>query len=103
MDLDLIKNKTYLIFTDVLRFHVQINELISFVTHSGIDLKFYANAQTYRPFLIIHHPQTFFPSTEENNIYHFALRRPSALRSCGYIPKTFLRNMRKTLESGLLR
>lgn len=28
MDLDIIKNKTYLIFAFVFRFHVQVNELV---------------------------------------------------------------------------
>lgn len=44
MDLDFLKNKTYMIFADVFRFHVQINQLICFVIYSEFDWKFYANA-----------------------------------------------------------
>lgn len=105
MDLYFLKNKTYLIFADGFRFHVQINQLICFVIYSEFDWKFYANAQTYSSLFtlfIIHLPQTLSPSTEEINICHFAIRQRSALHSCVYITKTFLRNMRKTFQIGLL-
>lgn len=62
--MDFIKNKTELIFADVLHFCEQMNQLISFVMYSGFDLKFYANAQTYSwlfTLLKIHLPPTFFP------------------------------------------
>lgn len=90
MDLDFIKSKTYLIFPSVFSFHVQINELNWLIKYSGFDLKFFANAQTYSSLFtlfIFHLTQTLFTSTEENNIYYFAIRQRSVLHSCGFIKK----------------